>query len=62
VGARKDSNTYIRMKMKAAEKIGIIATHFCLPSTTNQTEVHSISSFPKFSPPSSPVQTISFDI
>jgi hypothetical protein len=50
------------MKMKAAEKIGIIATHFCLPSTTNQTEVHSISSFPKFSPPSSPVQTISFDI
>ncbi|EFX72364.1 hypothetical protein DAPPUDRAFT_326336 [Daphnia pulex] len=39
VGARKDSNTYIRMKMKAAEKIGIIATHFCLPSTTNQTEL-----------------------
>lgn len=40
VGAREDSNVYIRMKMKAAEEIGIRATHVVLPSTTNQTEVY----------------------
>lgn len=39
VGAREDSNVYIRMKMKAAEEIGIRANHVVLPSTTNQVEV-----------------------
>nr|CAH0101096.1 unnamed protein product [Daphnia galeata] len=39
VGSREDSNVYIRMKLKAAENIGIIATHLCLPSNTNQTEL-----------------------
>ena len=31
VGGREDSNVYIRMKMLAAEKIGIKATHDRLP-------------------------------
>jgi len=39
VGAREDSNVYIRMKMKAAEEIGIKANHIVLPSSTNQTDV-----------------------
>ncbi|EFX76603.1 hypothetical protein DAPPUDRAFT_198836 [Daphnia pulex] len=39
VGAREDSNIYIRMKMKAAEEIGIKATHTVLPSSTTQAEL-----------------------
>ena len=39
VGSREDSNVYVRMKLKAAENIGIKATHIQLPSSTNQTEV-----------------------
>ncbi|XP_057374614.1 C-1-tetrahydrofolate synthase, cytoplasmic-like isoform X1 [Daphnia carinata] len=39
VGAREDSNVYIRMKMKAAEEIGINATHVVLPSSTTQAEL-----------------------
>lgn len=39
VGGREDSNVYIRMKMKAAEEIGIRAFHIVLPSTTTQAEV-----------------------
>lgn len=32
VGNRSDSNVYIRMKIKAAEEIGIQAKHLQLPS------------------------------
>ena len=32
VGGRTDSNVYIRMKIKAAEEIGIRAKHLQLPS------------------------------
>jgi methylenetetrahydrofolate dehydrogenase (NADP+) / methenyltetrahydrofolate cyclohydrolase / formyltetrahydrofolate synthetase len=39
VGGREDSNVYIRMKMKAAEEIGIKATHVTLPSSIQQAEV-----------------------
>jgi len=39
VGAREDSNVYIRMKMKAAEEIGIKASHIVLPSSINQSEL-----------------------
>lgn len=39
VGAREDSNVYIRMKMKAAEEIGIKASHIVLPSSITQSEV-----------------------
>lgn len=39
VGGREDSNVYIRMKMKAAEEIGIKASHVVLPSSTTQVEV-----------------------
>lgn len=39
VGAREDSNVYIRMKIKAAEEIGIKAGHIVLPSSTTQVEV-----------------------
>lgn len=35
VGHREDSNVYIRMKLKAAEEIGITATHVKLPGSTN---------------------------
>lgn len=43
VGAREDSNVYIRMKMKAAEEIGISATHLVLPSDITQHEVIQVS-------------------
>lgn len=39
VGSREDSNVYVRMKLKAAENIGIKTTHIHLPSSTNQTAV-----------------------
>jgi len=39
VGAREDSNVYIRMKMKAAEEIGIKASHIVLPSSITQSEL-----------------------
>ena len=39
VGGREDSNVYIRMKMKAADEIGIKASHVTLPQTTTQSEV-----------------------
>lgn len=39
VGGREDSNVYIRMKMKAAEEIGIKATHVTLPSSIHQPEL-----------------------
>ncbi|KAF4518603.1 hypothetical protein B566_EDAN009852 [Ephemera danica] len=39
VGAREDSNVYIRMKMKTADEIGINATHVCLPRSTTEIEL-----------------------
>ncbi|XP_050353842.1 C-1-tetrahydrofolate synthase, cytoplasmic isoform X2 [Nymphalis io] len=39
VGGREDSNVYIRMKLKAAENIGIIAEHIKLPRDYNQAEL-----------------------
>ncbi|XP_034834085.1 C-1-tetrahydrofolate synthase, cytoplasmic isoform X1 [Maniola hyperantus] len=39
VGGREDSNVYIRMKLKAAENIGIIAEHIKLPRDCTQTEL-----------------------
>ncbi|XP_051154436.1 C-1-tetrahydrofolate synthase, cytoplasmic [Leptopilina boulardi] len=39
VGGREDSNVYIRMKINAANEIGIKATHMKLPNTTTETEL-----------------------
>ncbi|XP_045776422.1 C-1-tetrahydrofolate synthase, cytoplasmic isoform X2 [Maniola jurtina] len=39
VGGREDSNVYIRMKLKAAENIGILAEHIKLPRDCTQTEL-----------------------
>uniref|UniRef100_A0A8I3ZZ26 C-1-tetrahydrofolate synthase, cytoplasmic n=1 Tax=Callithrix jacchus TaxID=9483 RepID=A0A8I3ZZ26_CALJA len=39
VGNRDDSNLYINVKLKAAEEIGIRATHIKLPVTTTESEV-----------------------
>lgn len=39
VGGREDSNVYIRMKLKAAEEIGIHAEHVKLPRSTTEAEV-----------------------
>ncbi|XP_008564471.1 PREDICTED: C-1-tetrahydrofolate synthase, cytoplasmic [Galeopterus variegatus] len=39
VGDRDDSNLYINMKLKAAEEIGIKATHIKLPRTATEHEV-----------------------
>ncbi|XP_068618875.1 C-1-tetrahydrofolate synthase, cytoplasmic isoform X1 [Battus philenor] len=39
VGGREDSNVYIRMKLKAAENIGISADHIRLPRDSTQAEV-----------------------
>lgn len=39
VGGREDSNVYIRMKMRAAEEIGMRAEHIKLPKSTTQLEV-----------------------
>uniref|UniRef100_A0A8C2QHC3 C-1-tetrahydrofolate synthase, cytoplasmic n=1 Tax=Cricetulus griseus TaxID=10029 RepID=A0A8C2QHC3_CRIGR len=39
VGDRDDSNLYINMKLKAAEEIGIKATHIKLPRTFTESEV-----------------------
>ncbi|BFF89212.1 C-1-tetrahydrofolate synthase cytoplasmic [Drosophila madeirensis] len=39
VGGREDSNVYIRMKIKAAEEIGIEAVHVKLPRTITQVEL-----------------------
>ncbi|XP_007473077.1 C-1-tetrahydrofolate synthase, cytoplasmic [Monodelphis domestica] len=39
VGDRDDSNLYINMKLKAAEEIGIRATHIKLPRTSTEAEV-----------------------
>ncbi|XP_072929911.1 C-1-tetrahydrofolate synthase, cytoplasmic isoform X1 [Epargyreus clarus] len=39
VGGREDSNVYIRMKLKAAEDIGILAEHVRLPRDCTQTEL-----------------------
>uniref|UniRef100_A0A8V8TL50 C-1-tetrahydrofolate synthase, cytoplasmic n=1 Tax=Homo sapiens TaxID=9606 RepID=A0A8V8TL50_HUMAN len=39
VGNRDDSNLYINVKLKAAEEIGIKATHIKLPRTTTESEV-----------------------
>lgn len=44
VGGREDSNVYIRMKLKAAEAIGISATHHKLPRTITEAEVSRLSS------------------
>lgn len=43
VGGREDSNVYIRMKLKAAENIGILAEHIKLPRDCTQTEVRDLS-------------------
>ncbi|XP_017879830.2 C-1-tetrahydrofolate synthase, cytoplasmic [Ceratina calcarata] len=39
VGGREDSNVYIRMKVKAANDIGIAAQHIKLPNTTTEIEL-----------------------
>lgn len=39
VGGREDSNVYIRMKIKAANDIGIAANHIKLPNTTTEIEL-----------------------
>lgn len=39
VGDRDDSNLYINVKLKAAEEIGIKATHIKLPKTATESEV-----------------------
>ncbi|XP_039758173.1 C-1-tetrahydrofolate synthase, cytoplasmic isoform X1 [Pararge aegeria] len=39
VGGREDSNVYIRMKLKAAENIGILAEHIKLPRDCTQPEL-----------------------
>ncbi|XP_018013307.1 C-1-tetrahydrofolate synthase, cytoplasmic isoform X2 [Hyalella azteca] len=39
VGSREDSNVYIRMKIKAAEEIGIKAQHVCFPNTITQSQL-----------------------
>lgn len=41
VGGREDSNVYIRMKIKAANEIGIDVNHLKLPRTTTQQELMS---------------------
>lgn len=38
-GERPDSSTYVRMKMKAAEEVGIKMNHITLPSSTDVEEV-----------------------
>lgn len=45
VGGREDSNVYIRMKVKAAEEIGIYAEHVQLPRSTTQDELLATVSF-----------------
>lgn len=45
VGGREDSNVYIRMKMRAAEEIGMRAEHIKLPKSTTQLEVSTICAF-----------------
>lgn len=43
VGGREDSNVYIRMKVRAAEEIGIKAQHIKFPRTITQTQlVHEV--------------------
>lgn len=39
VGGREDSNVYIRMKIRAAADIGILAQHVKFPNTTTQREL-----------------------
>ncbi|KAF9806184.1 hypothetical protein SFRURICE_016383 [Spodoptera frugiperda] len=39
VGGREDSNVYIRMKLRAAENIGITAEHIQLPRDITETEL-----------------------
>ncbi|XP_049817355.1 C-1-tetrahydrofolate synthase, cytoplasmic isoform X2 [Aethina tumida] len=39
VGGREDSNVYIRMKIKAAQEIGINAEHVKLPKSTTEVEL-----------------------
>jgi methylenetetrahydrofolate dehydrogenase (NADP+) / methenyltetrahydrofolate cyclohydrolase / formyltetrahydrofolate synthetase len=39
VGGREDSNVYIRMKLKAATEIGILAEHIQLPKTITEMEL-----------------------
>ncbi|KAK7072247.1 C-1-tetrahydrofolate synthase, cytoplasmic, partial [Halocaridina rubra] len=39
VGGREDSNVYIRMKVKAAEEIGIKAQHIKYPRTITQAQL-----------------------
>ena len=39
VGGREDSNVYIRMKIKAAEEIGIKAKHINFPKSITQMQV-----------------------
>lgn len=39
VGGREDSNVYIKMKIKAAANIGIVAEHVKLPNTITEVEL-----------------------
>lgn len=39
VGGRDDSNVYIRMKIRAAAEIGIVAEHIKLPKTATEHEL-----------------------
>ena len=49
VGGREDSNVYIRMKIKAANDIGIVAEHVKLPRTITEIElIDKVSKFRMF--------------
>lgn len=39
VGARDDSNVYIRMKVKFSEEVGVAAIHHKLPKSTTETQL-----------------------
>lgn len=43
VGAREDSNVYIRQKIKFATEAGVIANHIQLPRQTTEEEVCRVS-------------------
>lgn len=49
VGGREDSNVYIRMKLKAAEEIGILATRHQFPRTITEAEVKDLTKISNYS-------------
>ena len=47
VGARDDSNVYIRMKKNFAESVGVKTNHIQLPKSTNEKEVYFLNNYLK---------------